>query len=88
MWSPGFGFLAWLALDQWLETYSMTSRFVIGNLCVLTANTIIEPVLFSLTTGQVRQKIATICKSYKLMSKKITVAPVSRAEQTQQTLSY
>ena len=85
MWSPLFGLLAWLSLDQWLQTYRMTSRFVIGNLCVLIANTIIEPVLFSLTTGQVRQKIATICKKYRL-GRTITVAPLSRAEQTLETV--
>ena len=85
MWSPLFGLLAWLSVDQWLETYRMTSRFVIGNLCVLIANTIIEPVLFSLTTGQVRQKIATTCKKYRL-GRKVTVAPWSRAEQTLETV--
>lgn len=73
MWTPLFGLLAALSLDQWLYVYALSSRYIVGQLCMLIANTIIEPVLFALTTGQVRQKLTETWKT----NRQINVAPIS-----------
>ncbi|XP_067933609.1 substance-P receptor-like [Watersipora subatra] len=75
MWTPLFGLLAMLSLDQRLETYYLSSRFIIGGLCSLLANTIIEPILFALTTGQVRQKLLALCQTRQPFQR-VSIAPM------------
>ncbi|KAF6017455.1 SSTR2 [Bugula neritina] len=74
MWTPLFGLLAMLSLDQKLESYKLTSRYIVLQLCILVLNTIIEPFLFSLTTGPVRQRLLQLFRGVKTRSK---VAPSS-----------
>lgn len=63
MWTPFFVLLAGLTLDMNLETYELSSRWVIGQVCVMLLNTLVEPFLYSFTTGKVRGELRKSFKS-------------------------
>ena len=61
MWSPLFVLLAYLSIDYTYKIFYLSSKYIIGQICMLLTNTVIEPVLFAFTIGQVRQKLSSLC---------------------------
>ena len=57
MWTPLFVMLGWITLDMQSNTYYLSSRWIIGQICMLIMNTTIEPFLYSFTSNKVRTEI-------------------------------
>lgn len=61
MWMPLFGCLAALTLDHVLEIFQMSSRVMIACVSVTVANSVIEPLLYTLTARSYRQECLYRC---------------------------
>ena len=65
MWLPLFILLAVITLDEILSSYQLTSRWIVGQTCVLLLNTLIEPFLYSFTTSKVRNELKRTLRTIK-----------------------
>lgn len=57
MWTPLFIMLGWITIDMQTDTYYLSSRWIVGQLCLLIINTTIEPFLYSFTSNKVRSEL-------------------------------
>lgn len=65
MWLPFYIILAFVAYDEAVQNFYMTSRFVIGVVCLQIVNTILEPFLYTCTSARVRRQVFALCLSKK-----------------------
>ncbi|KAF6017456.1 hypothetical protein EB796_024225 [Bugula neritina] len=70
MWLPLFALIAIITLDQTMETFKLSSRWIVGQLCILLLNTLIEPFLYSFTAAKTRQELKRTLQSSCVKRKK------------------
>ena len=69
MWLPLFAGLAFSTLDHVVEAYAISARVLLGVECVLLANTVAEPFLYSFTSSNVREEMRLCCRRLTKSSK-------------------
>lgn len=77
MWIPLFVLLAIVTLDQILETFQLSSQWVVAQVCVLLLNTLIEPFMYSFTTSKVRNELRRTFKDIRIFKPREVMSSTS-----------
>lgn len=87
-WLPYFVLLAGITLDQILETFQLSSSWIVGQICLLLLFTLIEPFLYSFTTAKVRKELKHTLKSIRPFKPKTTGISVVSSMDDTSTVNY